>query len=309
MNHQHFRELLALSLYDELSQTERRQLDGHLETCQECRTELGQLKTFHLVAAQHPEPSTGSLQAARQSLRETLGREYSRPTSQPTFSSGRWGWLAAAALVIFALGLGSGAWLRRPSAPPQQAADPTVDRGLAGGEIEVANVRFVDPDSSDGQVEFTFDAVRPMRVKGSVSEAHIQKILTHAMLNEQNPGVRLRAVNALSAQQVRASDPEVKAALIRALQSDENPAVRKEAVTVLQKFPLDDDIKRAFLHVLQHDNNSALRIAAINGLAAARTEQRPADQQMLDVLRDTMNSDDNGYIRLRAKSVLEGVRQ
>lgn len=302
MNHQHFRELLALSLYDELSQTERRQLDGHLEICQECRTELGQLKTFHLVAAQHPEPSAGSLQAARQSLRETLRREYSRPPLQSGFSSGRWGWLAAAALVIFALGLGSGAWLRKPNALP-----PTGDQ-LVGGEIEVANVRFVDPDSSDGQVEFTFDAVRPMRVKGSVSEARIQKILTHAMLNEQNPGVRLRAVNALSAQQARASDPEVKAALIRALQSDENPAVRKKAVTVLQKFPLDDDIKRAFLQVLQHDNNSALRIAAINGLAAAGIEKRPADQQMLDVLRDTMNSDDNGYIRLRAKSVLEGVQ-
>lgn len=309
MNHQSFRELLALSLYDELSEVERRQLDAHLETCQQCRTELGQLKTFHLVAAQHPEPSAVALQTARQSLREKLGREYSRPPSQRGFSSGRWGWLAAAALVIFALGLGSGAWLRTADDLSKKAADSTGDRGLGGGEIEVANVRFVDPDSSDGQIEFTFDAVRPMRVKGNVSEAHIQKILTHALLNEQNPGVRLRAVNALSAQQVKASDPEVKAALIRALQSDENPAVRKEAVTVLQKFPLDDDIKRAFLQVLQHDNNSALRIAAINGLAAAGTEKRPADQQMLDVLRDTMNSDDNGYIRLRAKSVLEGVRQ
>ena len=42
---------------------------------------------------------------------------------------------------------------------------------IAQPDIEVSNIRFMDADPSDGQVEFAFDASRPMRFKGTVKRS------------------------------------------------------------------------------------------------------------------------------------------
>jgi hypothetical protein len=75
-------------------------------------------------------------------------------------------------------------------------------------------------------------------------------------------------------------------------------------------FPFDEEIKQAFLHVLMRDKNPALRIAAINSLDSARVEGQPRDKDLLEVLKERMQSDENNYIRIRAKAVLkEGTLQ
>jgi hypothetical protein len=109
-------------------------------------------------------------------------------------------------------------------------------------------------------------------------------------------------------QNLRLPDREVKAALISALRSDDNPGVRREAIRTLQHFPFDDEIKQVFLHVLMKDPNPALRMAAINSLDSARTQGQAAGSDLLDVLKQRMQSDENTYVRIRAKAVLEEVR-
>jgi HEAT repeat protein len=126
-------------------------------------------------------------------------------------------------------------------------------------------------------------------------------------LNEQNPGVRLQSINAMTLQKV--PDREVKSTLITALKTDENAGVRKEALLALKNFSMDDDIKQAFLFVLTHDSNPGLRIAAINYLDSARVVGKGYDQDVLSVLREKMQSDDNNYIRLRAKAAIEEIKQ
>jgi HEAT repeat protein len=130
------------------------------------------------------------------------------------------------------------------------------------------------------------------------------------MVNDQNPGNRLRSVNAFASQMqnLRLPDREVKAALISTLRSDDNPGVRREAIRTLQHFPFDDEIKQVFLHVLMKDPNPALRMAAINSLDSARTQGQAAGSDLLDVLKQRMQSDENTYVRIRAKAVLEEVR-
>ena len=139
----------------------------------------------------------------------------------------------------------------------------------------------------------------------------MQKVLAHALVNDENPGVRLRSVSAFSTQiqKLKMPDREVKAALILALKTDGNPAVRKEALKTLQGFPFDEEIKQVFLHVLMRDNNPALRIAAINSLDSARVQGQGTDKDFLEVLKERMQSDENNYIRIRAKSVLEEIKQ
>jgi hypothetical protein len=142
-----------------------------------------------------------------------------------------------------------------------------------------------------------------VQIKGTLDDPMIQKVLSHAMVNEQNPGVRLRAVNALTS----SSSPEndIKRALIITLKTDANSGVRREAFTALVKYPYDESIKDALLHVLNHDDNPGLRIEAINLLETQTQSRTQVDREMMDVLRSRIEMDDNPYIRTRARTVLE----
>jgi hypothetical protein len=186
---------------------------------------------------------------------------------------------------------------------PLTTAVETAAPASLSGETEIANVRFIDQNSAgDGTVEFAFDAIRPVRIKGNVNDPKIQEMLTYALVKEHNAGVRLRAVSTISANHSK-PDSKVKEALLTALRSDSNDGVRKEALAVLQKYPFDEEIQVAFLYVLQNDPNPAMRIEAIKSLEAKNIEGK----QLIQVLRDRMESDNNSFIRQKAKAVLEEV--
>jgi hypothetical protein len=310
MNHENYRELLTLSIYDDLDPADRETLDQHVRTCDACRAEMNELARLQtaLGRKRRSEPTEHLLQEARTQLRAALRVERSKPTLSERLSNWipvapvyRWS-MAAAAMLVIGIFIGRYAWAPKPAIvatvlPPKTATTNASDPMPPSG-VQITNVRFVDSDASDGQVEFTFDAIHPMRIKGNIQDPKVQRVLVYAIANE-NPGVRLRAVNTLKEYPAEKPDPEVKTALIKALKSDKNEGVRKEAMTVLQKMEMDDQIKAAFLFVLKNDSNPMLRIEAIKSL---QSEHKDKDVQ--EVLKDKQQSDDNSYIRLKAKSLL-----
>jgi len=324
MNHQHYKDQLQLMLYDELSTQDRQDLEKHLEGCTECQAELAELKKFHSVLAQHAPAfvSDEILQEARHELRGALRTERIRQSVweklaervrnliQPQYK------IAFGAVATLAVGVFLGYLVFAPRATERVTQQLTTQAAKETSQplkenTRITNVRFVNSDPSTGEVEFSFDAVKPVYMKGSVNDPDVQKVLAYALLNEQNPGVRLRSVDVIGSEHLKStgSEVEIKRTLIAALKSDDNPGVRKEALEVLEKFPFDDEIKRAFLDVLVHDNNSGLRIAAINALENARGEKLPIDPEVLNVFKERMQSDDNNYIRLRARAVVEEMKQ
>jgi hypothetical protein len=50
---------------------------------------------------------------------------------------------------------------------------------------------------------------------------------------------------------------------------------------------------------------SGLRIEAINCLVAERDAGSPVDQEMLEVFKERLASDNNSYIRMRSKNILQ----
>ena len=105
------------------------------------------------------------------------------------------------------------------------------------------------------------------------------------------------------------TDGNSSQALIEAMKFDPNPGVRREALRALGKFPFDEDIKKGLLFVLNKDENEGLRVEAINNLAAAKDEFRASDEHLLDILRKRVQSDNNRYVRQRARAVLQEVQQ
>jgi hypothetical protein len=321
MNHQTYKEWLQLLIYGELTDEQQAELDAHLRTCAECKQELKELEKFHSVMSHHKpaEVPEQLLSEARQELRAALRVERSRKTFWdrfaefvPQFVFPKYS-VAFGAVALLAIGIALGRFVLSPLAQPQQPAltENARSAALLDGETRISNVRFIDADASDGEVEFTFDAIAPVRIKGSINDDRVQKVLAHALLNDQNPGVRLRSVNAfaLRAHDLKLPDPQVKKSLISALKSDANPGVRKEALRVLLTFPFDNEIKEAFLHVLLRDKNAGLRIAAINSLDSMRVVGQHSDNELMNVLKEKMQSDQNNYVRIRAKAVLQEVRQ
>ena len=59
--------------------------------------------------------------------------------------------------------------------------------------------------------------------------------------------------------------------------------------------------------VLTHDGNAALRIEAINMLQARARGKFPFDQDLVEVLKTRMETDDNAYIRTSARIVLDDI--
>jgi len=315
------REMLQLYLYDELSEDDKRSVEEMLSTSSECRAELEDLKDFHRTLAHyHPAGAVEQVLAeARKELNATIRHERSREPwlqkvsdffADSVFTQYR---LAFGGLATLAVGflLGYAVFYSPgPETNPlfrETSAGSTVNQS----ESQLMNVRFLNQDNENGTVDLTFDAVTPMHVKGNVNDPRITSILARALVNERNPGIRLKTVNTISDQtKIQAStEKEVKSSLITVLKYDQNQGVRKEALNALQKFPIDDDIVEAILYVLKNEKNTGMRIAAINCLDFSKLTGQSVDKDLLEMLKEKMQSDDNNYIRIRGNAAFREIKR
>jgi hypothetical protein len=316
MTHKKFENLLQLSRVQTLDEQNAALLASHLAECPECRKELSALEKLEAGAARLREriPVDDTLlQECRRELHVLLHHEATSRQTQPRLFSllgllaVRRGGLAFALVLALAVGIGAGRLLFPGGSNPAETHPVVSTASLSqppDRQPRITNVQFLDRGEGTDVVEFTFDAVTPVRMRGKLDDPSIQKVLVSAMLNDDNPGVRLRAISAISAAPAPRKDKEIESALIRALKTDPNVGVRKQAITVLRGMPLDAEIRQALLCVLMNEKNPGLRIAAINALEPALNEAGTLDQRIRDVLRQKANSDNNDYVRLKAKAVL-----
>ncbi|MBI3005314.1 MAG: HEAT repeat domain-containing protein [Ignavibacteriales bacterium] len=324
MRHKQFQEMILLSLYGELNPGDQGKLDRHLSTCHHCRLEWQELAVFHKTLASYRPISVRDRDVldARRSLRITLGgggpeeswvQKILDAVTIPFFSQYRAVLVSAA---TFAVGVGLGYYFFGTPGSTQtglfRSVAETDQAAFDQGDAQITNFRIVSKDETSGRVEFEFDAMTPVRVKGNVkTDERIQKILARAAVSADNPGTRLRVVSEIAehASAQRPVTKDVKAALISVVQYDENRGVRKEALKALEKFLPDPDVVNAFVYVLKTERNTGIKIEAINSLARARFTSESMTQELLNVLRDKVESDENNYIRIRAKAALQEVSQ
>ncbi|MFZ0454450.1 MAG: hypothetical protein WCE54_22550 [Ignavibacteriaceae bacterium] len=325
MEHQKFKEWIKLSFYDELGKNEQEQLEKHLIICSECRTEFEEQKKLISFLSKDEsrkenQPGAQLLNEARRELRAALRVETEKGAfgksifnSIISFLTTPYKFALSGAAVLLAgflagyLIFGSSAKTNVTSVniPVDKKGQNLSDISLSQDNIQLTNVHFLNKNPESGEIEFTFDAVKPMQMKGNINDRRIQNILTYAMLNGQNAGVRLNSINAISGTKKVNYDNDVKEALIRVVKFDENPGVRRQAIKLLNRFPYDNEIKQAYLYVLTNDTTSGMRIEAINSLFQAKKDGYKFDNQELSVFKNKVETDQNNYIRYRAKTVLQ----
>jgi hypothetical protein len=321
MDHEKIKELINLSIYDELNEDEKVLLEEHLLHCEACRSENEEVKKLDglLANLKLPEIDNRILKEARFELRAAIKKERSRKSfweslleniNQLLTRNYRFAF-GSIALILVGIGIGYLLFMNKENIGAAQFINAAQSDPFERNNIKIKNLRFLDADASDGEVSFTFDAIKPVTMKGKVNDVIIQKVLAHSLINEQNDGVRLRTLNAISEQTINKDlpDAKVKTALITALKYDGNAGVRKEALNVLKKYSADEEIIEALLYVVKNDSNSGLRVAAINSLSELKFSEKEFSPEMLDLLKQKSQNDENQYVRIRAKSILQEVYQ
>ncbi len=316
MDHKIFKEMIQLALLDELNEDEMKKLHQHLIECSECQSEYDKQSKLFSIINKNKKDAVGEdlLNEARAQFKRKLNYDLSKQSLlEKAFRALRtnvWIYRRPALAGAFSLVIGFLAGYLIFST----GSSKLNVLGERSGAVTISNVRFLNDSLNTGEVEFSFDAVKQVTMKGKLSDPSIQKILAEALVNEKNPGTRIQTVNALAnisdkqAGRITGNsnlNPKVKSALLTALKFDGNPAVRMEALKALLNFPFDNEINDALLFVLQHDKNSGLRVAAINGLAAAMQNEKRINPETIKILNQQIKNDDNEYVRIRAASLLK----
>ena len=315
MKHNEYKQLLQLSLFGELKSEEQLKLKEHLLSCEECGAELEYQKNLlELISGREKADVDGKvLSAARYQLRGALRSEKANKnifgstidSVAQFFTTPLKFAVVSATMLLFGVLIGS--LLFSKSSGEELVTQNGNENRFASlsEEISISNLRFIDSDASDGEVEFTFQASRPVRLRGKVNDPQIQSVLTYAMLNEQNPGSRLNSINAMDTEVPMKYDQDVKNALITVVMTDKNSGVRREALKLISKFPYDESVKQTFLYVITKDTVSGLRIEALNSLIEAGSQGNKLNQDDLNLFRQKLQQDDNPYIKLRSKTILQ----
>jgi len=314
MNHNEIKKLIQLSLYGELTNEEQSVLELHLKDCNECRNELEQQRNLlSLISDKKNEVDDKLLMEARAQLREAIRNERQRKGYLDNIIQYLNNFitipfrtvLSGAALLVVGFFVGY-LFYGSSTIDPNILPDNTNNEfPVFQDDVTISNISFIDSDPSDGEVEFTFVAMKPVYLKGRVDDPKIQSILTYSMLNEQNPGSRFNSINAMYSEKPMKFDEDVKDALITVVMTDENPGVRREALKLMKKLPYDEDVKRAFIYVLTTDTSSGLRIEAINALVDAGKKGITLNKNEIDLFKQKLQTDDNSYIRYKTKTILQ----
>ena len=138
-----------------------------------------------------------------------------------------------------------------------------------------------------------------------VRDADIRSAMVEAARKDQNPAVRMKALEAL---REVAGDEDVREALLAALNSDVNPGVRVEAVNLLvRSLELESVANAPVAPDAPELPDADLPMIAPNAPAVALSGGEPSVQRVVRALQDLQEHDPNRYVRLRSAAALRQI--
>ncbi len=281
--------LLVFYACDEVSDSERKQIEKHVANCEACAAQLAEERNLLEAIAAAPEPGDGLnssgilLSQCRSELAEALDDLFAPPIQEHWRPFGwlrRWmalhpAW-SGALLVVFGIAVGAQLlpWLptgNNSDASGQamnvMAKPPLTDDQLS--KMVVGGINF-SPSIGSGSpdVQLRLSAEQPLVLNGNVQDTDMRRVLTYVVENGErfDAGVRLDCLEALKA---ASRDQQVRQALIAAARKDQNPAVRMKALESLREAASGDDVRQTLLDALEHDANPGVRVEAVNVLVGS----------------------------------------
>jgi anti-sigma factor RsiW len=302
------RENIVLSVYGELADDARHELEQHVSRCADCAAELKAEQEFHALLAQDraAEPSPNLLAASRMRLQEGLetvkqGSFFGRLAFDPANWLLQMKFSPALAAVILILGFagGVGSTYKIYGARPTNTAGVanTASQAPVPTEASIASISSIVQQPGTNQISIKYNAVSTQEAQGSLNDERIQQLLLYAARNNYNSGVRVDSVDLLAQ---KTGDMQVREALMYALQNDTNPGVRLKSLDALGNYVKNDtNVRDAVLRALVNDGNSGVRIEALRLIEPVK-----ADGSVRGVLMALAAKDQSTYIKSQARTML-----
>lgn len=294
----HSREDLVLFHYDELGASARADVERRLDACASCREQLESLQSLEISVPRAPSVQIDeeTLAAIRTSTSKRIQEEAGRPVSGLRLvTPPSWPRLAmglAAAIAVFMIG--------RVSAPDQGA--PLMVQDLPTADARISDIEV---DQETGIVQISWEESRPVSIQAELSDARVQALLSRALLDETDPGSRLRAIRAVSQAEILRiePDPSLIQAMEGVLQTESNEGIRLQTLKALGSLhastPISSSLKDTLINMLSSERNPAVRIEVLNLL----TRNELTSMELQDALQQA-RQDVNPFIRSQAEAAL-----
>ncbi len=165
---------------------------------------------------------------------------------------------------------------------------------------ELKKVKLVNSFQGDDRIHFALETGDDMDISGQLNDENIQQLLFYLLLNDKNPGKRLKAIRLLMDS---APQTEAQSVLVSALLTDSNPGVRLRSIEILRNYEPSELILEACIKVLLEDDNEAVRQYALEILSENPIEKALPVLQIVSVM------DENEFIRAQATLTLHSFKE
>jgi hypothetical protein len=210
--------------------------------------------------------------------------------------------VAASALLMVGLGCGgfAGYEYAEEHMPPALADLPSSVEGSG----KIANVDAIVREPNSENVQIRFNRLIPESATGSLDDPRIRELLLLGAGSEADPGVAQNSVSLLADECLaghQCSDGPVRKALLVALYNDQDSGVRMKALDGLKPYVAEDvRVRDGVLDALMDDPDPTVRSRAIELLQPVQ-----ADTSVREVLHSVASDDDNPHIRTVSREVLD----
>jgi len=247
------------------------------------------------------------------------------------------GWSAAALMLVGAIvGTQAFQWLPfnavgTPGSPVNVLAASKIPEDKLD-KMQISNVNF---SRSTGKVQLQLQAEQPLTLTSDEDPTDMRRVLTFVVASGDrfDADIRLNCVEALRV--AAATDEQTRDALLAAARRDQNPAVRLKALDALRDMVALASVRDALLDRLEHDPNPGVRVEAVNLLVRSiesgdetseaapeipsvdfagqglppqpPQSNRDSQQRILRALDELRQHDSNRYVRLRSAAALRQI--
>jgi hypothetical protein len=317
MKHENYKELMELSILNELNEKDRIELENHLLECEECSSEYQEIKkVYSLIINESPDlPTDRDLINSRVRLFNTINSEITelsfpdkiKNLFNPFFTNKYSFAFGSIALMLVGFFIGYLIFNSNYNISPIIENSIDLDK-IDTGELKVANVNFPNTFSNDGIYEFKIGDKNPITYKGNLNDIAVQKLLAAALTETDNPGFKIKTATSIREFIPKNFMPDemIKNAFIKSLTTDSNPGVRKEALQALLKFRFDKEIRDALIFTLNNDENASNRIEAINALLSMNLYSQIVNDTIKNQLEKDIVNEDNEVVKIKTAKLLLG---
>lgn len=255
-------------LAGELLPSDKELLEQHLLSCVDCQSLMDMHEELLRIDTSPADPAPDALRAMRSRVLRQISEQNNgkRINGRNRRVSSFVPALAAAAMLVLGVFLGS--WFSRPAPVDDQLLDAitrqaSIERSLDDSwDAPLFFSNVVVRDWNDKRVSLGFDVCRSADLTTGLSSPVAGDILTHAILNSDSMGGRMRAMEIATL----STDKRLTSALVVALQQDPDPTMRISALNALVRKEDSEQIQLALLGALRDDDSVQVRLLALEHL-------------------------------------------